>query len=588
MNFKLSILVCILFVGIRFQGVCDTIPATNPYYHTHIRIPEVDDYDKLAKAKHDMVVTDNVAASKVAFNILHQGGNAVDAAIAAAFILSVVEPQNSGLGGSGYALYYNKSTEGILAFDGIVSIPQSYYTTHSSDKIMSDNSAAETVAIPGEFALLYQLHQKEGKLSWEKLLLPAIQLAENGFALNTRLYNALVLEKAHLDKIPQMQQIFLTQNNEVKPVGTIIKNLEYANTLKLVAANPNSFYRGKIAKDIIDRVNKINDTKILNLSDFKDYMVLNKKPICSFYREKYQICSVAPLNSGGVTLEEFLLIYSQVYYPTSVNDINWIYYFIQASKLAYADRSNYTKNYLYDYGLDDEKIDYDYLESGYIDAQTKLISQKPLALQLLDKKNSVKTKSSVSIQDIKGQQIGATAIAIVDENDNAINLTLNLKNLFGSKIWVDGFFLNNVLKNFNFPAYKLDKENSLEEEEQLRPPSTMTPSLVMDEFGNLKLITNSPGGTPLICYVAKNIILMLDFNLDPYAASKFGNLCSFNNKLLLEANSNVAQYGSLLKVKNESVLSVDLSSSEVSIIRGNNGYWYGASDPRETGLAIGD
>jgi gamma-glutamyltranspeptidase/glutathione hydrolase len=589
MNFKLSSLVYILLLGVGFNSYSGIATAANISYRIHTEVKPDITKNELAKAKHDMVVTSNIEASQIAFNILHQGGgNAVDAAIAAAFVLSVVEPQKSGLGGGGYAIYYVKKSEEILTFDGRAAVPQSRYNLKLLSKFKSKNNQAKVVAIPGELALLYQLHQKNGKLPWNELVQPAIKLAEEGFTINDRLYDALVLEKNTIDKIPQVQSMFFTSNNKIKKVGSIVKNPEYADTLKLIAAHPNVFYRGKIGKNIMSAVNNIADGQILNASDFKDYIILNKKPICSFYREKYQICSLAPSSVGGITLEELLLIYSQVYYPTNEHDVNWIYYFIEASKLAYADRNNYIKNYAQNYDLDSQNIDYDYLKSSYIDARSKLITKNQLNVSENINKQEAKAFLRQHVQPVNNNQMGATSIAIVDEEGNAINLTLNLENLFGSKIWVDGFFLNDVLKNLSLPAHKLDKNNNLIEEEQLRPASMMTPNIVLDEFGNVKLITSSTGGNPLTCYVAKNIILMLDFNLDPYSASKFGNLCSINNRPLLEANSNIEQYVSLLNNKNESALPADLTSAEVSIIKGNNGYWYGASDPREIGLAIGE
>src|SRR5579863_4969410 len=308
---------------------------------------EVGKTSSLVYGKHQMVVTNNPAATQAAHMILGQGGNAVDAAIAASFVLGLTEPQSSGIGGGGYALTYNGKDKKIVAYDGREVAPKSASPGWFLNKngVPMDFAYAvinpRSVGVPGEVALLYKLHKDQGKLAWAKLLQPAIDLATTGFPVGHRLHDLLVMEndKNTLND-PQIKSVYF-DGDKIKPVGAVVFNPDYANTLIKIAKNPNNFYEGKIASDIVNSINNKAGQKLYTQSDLTSYKVQKYDGICAWYRGRYQVCSVPPSSSGGVTVLELLKIYSSNYSGSNPNDLNWVYNFAEASKLAFADRNQY-------------------------------------------------------------------------------------------------------------------------------------------------------------------------------------------------------------------------------------------------------
>jgi gamma-glutamyltranspeptidase/glutathione hydrolase len=269
----------------------------------------------LVQSKVSMIVTNNPWASKTAQEILAAGGNAVDAAIAASFVLGLTEPASSGIGGGGYAITYSASNKQLWAYDGRETAPHTAKPDWFLDKngkpmeFMSAVLSAKSIGVPSQIALLYKLHQDQGKLSWKQLLAPAIRIAEAGFPLSQLLHDELNDEAVALKKSPAVVNLFF-QNDKVKNVGSVIKNPAYANTLRIIAENPTDFYQGKLAGEIIADINQAANASLFNLQDFSSYQVKRNPPVCAPYRSQYEICSVPPSSSGGVTSQELMSIYA--------------------------------------------------------------------------------------------------------------------------------------------------------------------------------------------------------------------------------------------------------------------------------------
>ena len=539
----------------------------------------------LAYAKSQMAVTNNKWATKAALEILNQGGNAFDAAIAASFVLGLTEPQSSGIGGGGYALTYNSKTKELIAYDGREVAPlaaePNWFLDESGQPLtfIQAMMSAKAVGVPSEVALLYKLHQKQGKLAWAKLLQPAITLAENGFPMSPRLYKLLSLDKKYLVGNQQITNVYF-ESGDIKLVGNKVINKEYANTLKQIAQNPQTFYTGKIARDIIKAINQKAGKTIYTSSDLANYKVTTKPGLCTKYRDKYNVCSIPPSSGGGIAVLELIKIFANKYNGVDVNDINWVYHFSQASKLAFADRDQY---------IADPKFVKQTLTGllgdGYIKSRSQLIGdtafKTPVAAgipQGIDPKYAADTSQ---------KRPGTTSLAIVDKYGNAITMTVTVEHQFGSHIFVDGFFLNNELTDFSFtPTGKNGKIIANRVEAGKRPRSSMTPVMVF-ESGGLELLTGSPGGGVIICYVAKNLIQVLDFKMNIADAIATPNLCSLNGALIVEKNSSLSVKIPQLEVLGESVVQNDLVSGVTSIKRAADGGWYGAADPRREGVASG-
>lgn len=576
-------IVNLLFAGVILVNPASIMADSNP------NGPEVKTElasKKLAFGKHSMVVTNNQWSSEAAQQILQQGGNATDAAIAAGFVLGLTEPQSSGIGGGGYALTYNKKTKTMVAYDGRETAPKSATPNLFLNKdglpqnFKDAYITAEAIGVPGEVAMFYKMHKEQGKLPWARLLEPAITLANNGFPMSQRLYGILQTESALLT-IPEVKDLYFTSDNKVKPIGTIIKNPVYANSLQRIAANPQDFYTGKLARDIINAVNAKAHKGIYTQSDLSSYTVRIYQPVCSSYRGQYKICSVPPSSGGGVTLLELMGIYANVYSGHNINDEKWAYNFLEASKLAYADRNQY----LADPNFVKQPVA-GILNSKYIQSRSDQISNMALATPVAPGIPVGVDKTYAP--DSVSKAPGTTAIAIVDKNGNAVSMTVTIENQFGSHTFVDGFFLNNELTDFSFtPTDTAGHLVANRVEAGKRPRSSIASTLVFDKNNDLKILAGSPGGSPIICYVAKNLIQMLDLGQNPLQAASSGNLCAINQAPVIEAGTTLTDVIPAIKQQGESVTKGDLVSGEVNIMRTKNS-WVGAADPRREGIALGN
>ena len=542
----------------------------------------------LVKAKNSMVVTNNPWASQAAAQILKEGGNATDAAIAAAFMLGLTEPQSSGVGGGGYALSYQSSKKELVAFDGRETAPASAtpnWFLDSENNPLSFESAMlspRSVGVPSEVAMLYAMHQKNGKLAWSKLLVPAIERAKQGFPMSPRLFNLLIGDQDILKQDAQVREVYFTKDGTVKPIGTTVKNPAYAKTLTLIAKSPKNFYTGKIAQDIVNTINKAADKKLYSLNDLTNYQVITYPSVCSSYRDKYIICSVPPSSSGGVAVQELMNIYAQNYNTSESQDAKWAYNFLEASKLAFADRNQY----LADPKFVKQPIS-GMLDKKYIASRAVLVSESqalvtPVAAGVPE---GIDTRYA---PDTSPKPHGTTSISVVDKNGNAISMTVTVEHQFGSHLFTNGFFLNNELTDFSLKPTAINGQAVANRvEANKRPRSSIAPTMVFNKDGKLEVVTGSPGGSQIICYVAKNLIQILDLKQDAQQAVSSGNLCAANNIPQIENNSSVVNFLPQLKSVGESYVLTDMVSGETNIVRTNDG-WSGAADPRREGVAIGN
>lgn len=540
---------------------------------------------ELVHGKRTMVVTNNPWASKVADQILMQGGSATDAAIAAGFVLGLTEPQSSGIGGGGYAISLDNGK--LIAYDGREAAPHSatpdMFIDADGQPMAFDTARfrAQAIGVPSEVALFRKMHQDSGKLPWVKLVEPAIQLAEQGFPMGSRLYTQLVAWQNTLGQNSAVAKVYFDLGGRVKPIGTLVKNLDYAKTLKIIAANPDDLYDGKLAKAIIHQINSFANKELYIESDLSGYQVKTCQPVCVQYRDIYTICSVPPSTGGGVAVLELMQLYADGYLSTNVKDPRWAFRFLQASKLAFADRNQYLADPQYVpqpvAGL---------LDAKYINMRSALITDRALPTPVLPGKPSGIKEEYASDKSFNPH--GTTSLAIIDSDGRAISMTLSVEHEFGTHFFFGGFFLNNQLTDFSFTPTSADgKLIANRVEPGKRPRSSIAPTMAFDQSGDLRAVVGSPGGGYIICYVAKNLIQMLDMELNALQAASSPNLCAVNSSATIEIGeswlSNQIPY---LVSHGEKVLSTEMVSGEVNILRTQDG-WVGSADPRREGLAIG-
>ncbi|MDD3266489.1 MAG: gamma-glutamyltransferase [Burkholderiales bacterium] len=539
----------------------------------------------ISAGKKSMVVTNNPWSSQAANKILNQGGNATDAAIAAALVLSLTEPQSSGIGGGGYALSYYKGK--TKAYDGREVAPASANPSWFLDengKPLDFRTAwlsAKAAGVPGEIAMFYKMHQDSGKLSWKKLITPAIKLAKNGFPMSPILYKELNEEKDELAKDPAIKAVYFDKNGNIKAIGQTIKNPDFAKTLEQIAKDHNNFYKGDIAKNIVNSINQKAGTKLYTMKDLADYKALVKEPICNKYRDKYTICSVPPSTSGGVATQEILQLFANKYKESDVNNPAWVYTFLEASKLSYADRNQY----LADPKFVKQPVD-GLLDKEYLANRSQLIGESAMATPVIA--GIPKGIDERYAPDVSPKPHGTTSLSIVDKDGNAVSMTVTVENVFGNHQFVNGFFLNNELTDFSFESVTTSgKPIANRVEAGKRPRSSIAPTIVFDENNKLHAVAGSPGGSFIICTVARNLILMLDLGQNPYQAAAYPNFCAINNNPIIESDNTTADsFAPYLQNKGEVIERKSIFSGEANILRMND-EWVGGADPRREGLAIG-
>jgi gamma-glutamyltranspeptidase/glutathione hydrolase len=541
---------------------------------------------KLVTAKKQMVAAAHPLAVDAGLKILDMGGNAMDAAIAVQLVLGLVEPQASGLGGGAFLLFHDAKKKSLSAFDGRETAPEAatdQLFMKPDGKPMAFNDAVvggRSVGVPGTPRLLEVAHARHGKLAWAKLFAPAIALAEKGFPITPRVYKLLGDDK-FLPTQPVARAYFYEGDGKPRPVGTILKNPEYAATLRAIAAKgADAFYAGDIAKDIVATVrNHASNPGVMSEADLAGYRVRDVEALCGNYR-KWQVCGMPPSSSGGIAVLQVLGVLSAFdmagMRPGSAESVHLI---AEAERLAFADRNKWV--------ADDRYVDVPVkglVDPAYLAARAKLIQpQKSMGKA----EAGAPAGAKVSWADDPVDEVAGTShIAIVDREGNAVSMTTTIEGFFGSKLMVRGFLLNNELTDFNF----LPVENGMPVANRVaggkRPRSSMAPALVFDPKGRLEMVVGSPGGSLIINYVAKALVATLDWNLDVQSAINLGNMGSRNGPTELEKGSALEQVAPALKAMGHDVREIDMTSGLQGIRRTAHG-WQGGADPRREGVARG-
>jgi len=477
----------------------------------------------------------NPHAVAAAIEILQKGGHAVDAAIAAHAVLGLVEPQSSGLGGGAFMLVYERADGALKYLDGREIAPAGA----TVDMFMRDGAVMArarawqsglSVGVPGTVALYKTAHDDHGTLSWADLFQPAIRLAEQGFAVSPRLANFLVriAPVSRLDENPPTAAYFYP-GGQALPVGHLLKNLEYAATLRLIAEEgSDAFYSGEIAEAMATAAQEAPDGGSLTTDDIRNYQVIKRPVICGGFRA-LQICTTSPPSSGAA---QILLagIYDHLVADQSTTQ-DRIAAFVDAQRLAYADRDHY-------FG-DPKSVDIpldDLLNPIYIEHRAKqrfapsdspshgdpgkVLNKKPVANWLGP--------------DSTDEASGTTHLSIIDNDGNAVAMTATVEAPFGSSRWAGGFLLNNEMTDFAREPATDGKPVANAIVPGRRPRSSMSPTMVFDDNDELLMVTGSPGGNSIPAYVAKSILGVFDWNLSAQDAVDFPNIIARGEKVRVE------------------------------------------------------
>ena len=526
----------------------------------------------IAETKNILVSTANPLASQTGRDILLGGGNAIDAAVAVQLVLNLVEPQSSGLGGGGFLLYFDNKNKNLIFYDGRETAPSKIKKEHFLDKNgqpLSFYDAAVgglAVGVPGLVSMLELVHKEYGMMKWESLFKPAINLSLEGFPISSRLHNQIKKDN-YLHLIPNTSKYFYENTNIPKKVGYILKNKEFAETLKIISVGRSkAFYQGNLAKEIISTIQNSPIRKgVMNLEDLKNYKAIKQNPICGKYR-KYKVCSASLPSAGGFSIIQILGILEN--FTLSKNTIKKdIHLILEASKYSYLDRFKY---------LGDPSFNAINLKKFLSDEYLKNIASK------ISTVDAIKLNFGVNKQ--LNNQRSTTHFSIKDQYGNIVSMTSSIENSFGSRLMAGGFLLNNQLSDFNFKQNNGLYKNNIVEPGK-KPLSSMSPTIIFDEKNNVKMVIGSPGGKSIIMYVIKAIIAVIDWNMPIKDAVNFPNFSLENNIVLLEKkrfDEEIKKY----------LLSLGHTIEEKKLNSGLHGFEMkkniisGAADKRREGLVL--
>ena len=528
-------------------------------------------------ADSNMVVSQNQIATEVGYQILEQGGNAVDAATAIGFALAVTLPRAGNLGGGGFMLIYDSSTKKVSTIDYRSAAPKKA----KSEMFLNKNGGVIrygyiVTAVPGTVAGLIKAHEEHGNLSLQKVIEPSIDLASKGFRVTYDLFQALNFGKVSLLEDTTSKTKFYDSGQNTLPTDSLLIQPDLAKTLRLISTKgKDGFYKGKTA-ELISQASKTNGG-LITQKDLASYEAKERTAIRTSYRG-YQVVTMPPTASGGLVLLQTLNILENFNLrEQGHNSANAIHLLSESMKRGYADRTRYHGDPDYFPVPIDQLINKDYSK------------ERALSIDL----NSVTPSSEIFPGKIivVDESPDTTHFSVIDSEGNAVSNTYTLGSSFGSGVTVPGggFLLNNQMRNFSHSYGKSERISlSTSPANRLQPGkrmiSTQTPTIVFDPQGNLFMILGSPGGGRIPNIVAQVISNVIDHDMG-YAEAVMAPRINqrLGGKLELETGFSRDTI-QLLTLKGHKPTSAP-SMGSVQAIFIDKPFIYGVADTRRPGAA---
>lgn len=570
------------------------------------------------------VAAANPLATDAGYQILKAGGSAVDAAIAVQMVLTLVEPQSSGIGGGAFLLHAGGADGGgkVEAFDGRETAPAAAdekLFIGADGKPLPFHDAVvggRSVGTPGAVRMLEMAHRQHGRLPWAQLFAPAIQLAEAGFRVSPRLHALLTTER-FLSKDPTAATYFYQPDGSPVATGTLLRNPALAEVLRQIAARGSSaLLEGPVAQAIVNKVQSHpNNPGRLSLADLAGYQPLKREPLCTDYsaaRQSYRICGMPPPSSGAIAVGQILGILGHT--PASTHGLvpgfggvagtaaptpsaDWLHLYTEAARLAFADRAQYVgdPDFVAPPGGSWQSL----LAPDYLASRAKLIDPNGPSMKTAQPgvPGPVKTAYKPIYAPMPEQvEYGTSHISVIDGYGHAVAMTTTIEDQFGARLMTDGgtgkpggFLLNNELTDFSFLPTGADSKpvaNRLQPGK--RPRSSMAPTLVFDKAtGQLVLTGGSPGGALIIHYTTKSLYGMLNWGLSPQQAIDLPNFGSLGGPSLLEERRFAPATVEALRARGAEVREQPMTSG-LQVIRKTPNGLIGGADPRREGVVMGD
>lgn len=549
-------------------------PATNASQLAANRYDSSNDIFHPVYGKNGMVASEQGLATQVGLDILKQGGNAIDAAVAVGFALAVVLPNAGNIGGGGFMVLHDDKTGKDVAIDFREIAPakasRDMYLDNQGNVIDGKSLFTHDASgVPGTVAGMEYALKKWGTMPLSKVLEPAIKLADKGFIVSDVLAQTLKEEKSTLGKWSSSKAIFFNNGEPLKS-GDLLVQKDLAKSLRLIAKQgAKAFYQGEIATKIAKEMQSHGGT--MALEDLKAYKVVERQPIIGDYRG-YKVVTMPPPSSGGVHLIEILNMLE--HYPIKedgVNSAKNIHHMAESMKLAYADRSEYLG------------------DPDFVKIPVTGLTSKAYANERVKTIDDNKARLSSTIKPGKPQPYESdqtTHFSVMDKAGNAAAVTYTLNLNFGSGIVVEGtgILLNNEMDDFSVKpgvpnAFGLVGGTANAIEAKKRPLSSMTPTIVMKN-NKPWLVTGSPGGARIITTVLQSVVNTIDHEMNPAEAIITPRVHHqwLPDELRVEAGISPDTI-KLLQDKGHKVVT-KAPMGRIQIIQADDSGFYGYSDPR--------
>lgn len=574
---------CALFI-LSFQSVN---AQTNAPSTPEPASPVLSSNEKTAQGSKMMVVSAHPEATKAGYHILQQGGSAMDAAVAVQLVLGLVEPQSSGIGGSGYTLYYDRKTNQVYSFDGRETAPSQtgqFLFTGEDGKAMDYYKAAiggRAVGVPGTVRLLEMVHKRFGVLQWKDLFVPAVSLAEKGFTVTPRLSALVDGDYDNLSTTMATRLYFMPDAATPIQAGDTLTNEPYARVLRRIAnEGSDAFYTGDIAESIVKEVREYRaNPGLMSIEDLSGYKALERKTVCGMYRA-YMLCTMGESSAGGIMLLEALGILEQFNLSALGKDNPQSWHLIaEASRLAMVDRNYYLGDPHYVQSPGERLFGKDYVK-----ARAALIQQDKVMEKISEGIPQGWKNMLPAAEPVYPKPPGTTHFTIVDSKGNIVSMTGSVGDAFGSRMSSDGFMLNNELTDFSFTPEVDGKAVVNRPEGGKRPRSSMAPTIIFAPDGKPFMSIGTAGGTAIPGYILQRIVAVIDWGVDLDDALAMPNIINRGNKMEMEDTAFDMEQG--LRAIGHPVEFQELNSG-LTAIQFKNGVITGAADPRREGTAMG-
>ena len=550
-------------------AACATTPSATPI------VPPED--------KRAFVIAANPLAARAGIEVLERGGSAADAAAAVQAMLSLVEPQSSGLGGGAFLTWFDARSRAVSVYDGREVAPAQATPTMFLDaegKPVPFRTAVlggRATGVPGTVALLAEAQRDHGKLPWRTLFGAAERTADRGFAVSPRLAR-LIAGSSPQNEAPDTVAYFRRADGGRMVTGDRLRNPAYADFLRRLAAQgPAALYTGSTAARIVERTRAAPLGGAMTMADLAAYRPVKRQALCRPYRV-YRVCAPPPPSSGVGVLQLLGLLERTDIAARGPTDPQAWFLFAEASRLMYADRDKFVGDPKF------ARVPVEgLLAPAYIASRARLIGSTAMPAPAAGSPAG----APVLARDRTREPAGTSHFIVRDAAGNVVSMTTTVESVFGSGRMVDGFFLNNQMTDFSFsPSDDTGSPVANAVAPGKRPRSSMTPLILLDRQGRFAGAIGSAGGNAILPFVTKSLVGAIDWGLPMQDAIALPNLvargASFGGELTKFSPELIAG----LKTRGIDLKPGQGEDSGVHGVLIRNGQVDGGFDPRREGVVL--